>query len=299
MSDTRKPYLVVSRISISSWLARFPTVDEVRPKVCPNCRRAKCVPEQPFVMRGHGIRSRQIRGPLEPGGPMRTVTVPARRYLCRCGATCLVVPMGVLPHRRYSAAAITTAFVLYGISRLSLARVRTEMTGRSPITNDTSQPLAGRCSITNDWPTVRRWCTAVRTGSLFRCVRPSPPRASNQFVAERVATTLAAKGPPWLRAWPMERRAVLAASMYDDGNGCVHWGLKPPTNFARSAASSQNSIDTTRDHRHADHDELPEGCDASSTCPLGPSSSPKHRRTPTPCCPVSPRQAVRRPGRPG
>lgn len=261
MSHAQKPRLVVSPIDIPSWLARLPTVDEVRPKSCPACGRANHVPGRPFAMQGHGIRSRQVRGPIEPDGPPVVLTIPARRYLCRCGATCLVVPTGVLAHRRYSAAAITSAFALYGLSKRSLAYVRLDITGRKPFNEDMPASSDGRSSITdgiltsstdcspitNDWPTLRRWCTAVRTGSLFECVRPPPPSASNRFIAERAATTLAASGPAWLRSWPMSQRAVLAASMYDDGNACIHRGLRAPTNSERSAASTRNPVCTVRD----------------------------------------------------
>lgn len=73
----------------------------VRPKHCPACGAPSRPLGRPLGIRGHGSRARQVRGPLQPDGPWVTVTIRARRCLCRCGATMLVVPAGVLALRRW------------------------------------------------------------------------------------------------------------------------------------------------------------------------------------------------------
>lgn len=144
---------------------------------------------------------------------------------------CTVYPSGHQPDRhplmarqsplsgRGSPHAMSAALSLDGLIRRSRRRTRALVTGR--------------VSITNDWPTLRRWCKDVRAGSLFRCVRPVPPTMSEQMVAQRAAATLAASAPPCARVWPLGRQAVLAACLYDDVQGQSDWDLRaPPTLIA-------------------------------------------------------------------
>ena len=49
---------------------------------------------------GHGLRTRQVRGPLAPGEKPVLVTVDGRRYQCQmCDAIIIVEPRSVLRYR--------------------------------------------------------------------------------------------------------------------------------------------------------------------------------------------------------
>jgi hypothetical protein len=94
MTCARETRLVTSVLDIASWLKRPPSAEEVRPAHCPACGAASRVLGQPLGLRSHGLRQRRVRGSLGPGEPLVTLTIHARRYLCRCGAVTLVVPAG-------------------------------------------------------------------------------------------------------------------------------------------------------------------------------------------------------------
>ena len=80
---------------------------EARPAACLDCKAASGPVGGRIQIHGHGLRERQVRGPLGPGEKAVAVGVPGRRYRCMvCGAVVLVVPREVLPRRQYSAAAI-------------------------------------------------------------------------------------------------------------------------------------------------------------------------------------------------
>jgi hypothetical protein len=76
-------------------------------------------------LHGHGVRSRQVLGPLTWGGLPLALEVWVRRYRCtRCRATCTVVPREVLTRRLYSAPAIAMALALFGLLSRTVAQVR-------------------------------------------------------------------------------------------------------------------------------------------------------------------------------
>jgi hypothetical protein len=121
---------------------------------------------------GHGLRVREMLGPQVAQGEPATVGVPCRRYLCvDCDAVMLVVPGAILARRRYSASAIAQALALFGLERMSPAKVRR---WTSPFRIIGATAAAG-------WVTIDRWCDDVRGGRLF---------------PERAATTIGSRAPP-------------------------------------------------------------------------------------------------------
>jgi hypothetical protein len=189
-------------LDVKRWLARPPTVDEVRPGRCPCCG----VPSRPvgglLGLHGHGRRERHLWGPVEPGGVADLIGVLVRRYLCRsCRAVVVVGPRGIAPGRLYAAGAIALALALWGCGGRPARQVRRQV-GPFPVVGATA--AAG-------WASLRRWSKAVRAGRLFPMVRALPAGASLRQVAARAATTLAACAPG--SGLPLESAAFLGASM--------------------------------------------------------------------------------------
>jgi hypothetical protein len=181
--------MVHSPLDVNTWLVQMPSVDEARPARCPCCE----APSRPVGGRlglvGHGMRTRQLRGPLAPEQPPTTSELDARRYLCQnCGAIIMVVPRSVMPRRHFSSVAIALALALYGIAKKSLRQTRQLV---SPWTT------VGDAACTG-WAALGRWIRAVRNCSMFACVRAVPTTMSARQAAERAATTLAALAPPAL-----------------------------------------------------------------------------------------------------
>lgn len=185
--------MIHSTVTLNSWLQHLPSVSEVRPTHCSTCGAAGNRPGMACQLHGHGLRERQILGPLSPDEPPTINVVAVRRYRCaRCGATCTVVPQGVLERRYYSRSAIGMAMVLYGLEACSPGVVRSRV---SPWQHVGSAP--------GKWMTLKRWLRAVGQGKLFAFVRPIPLDFSYRAAAERVATTLASMAPaaPRHRSW--------------------------------------------------------------------------------------------------
>lgn len=157
---------------------------------------------QRLVLHGHGIRERQLRGPLGLGEAPCTAIVLVRRYRCQaCGAVSTVAPRSMVRGRLFSVSAIGLALALWALSRLPLASVRRLIS-----------PWRVVGSTAGDtWVTVRRWAGAVRRGALFPCVRAVPPDWSLRQVAERAATTLAAMAVA-PRDGPLEAQVFLGAA---------------------------------------------------------------------------------------
>jgi DNA-directed RNA polymerase subunit RPC12/RpoP len=142
-----------------------------------------------LVLHGHGLRERQVRGPLECWGRPKTVIIAARRYQCqRCSAVILVVPRGIIRGRLFSAPAIAWALWLFGMEGLPPSRVRKAV---SPWQTAGWTAAAG-------WAQLKRWVRDVRHGRLFGGL-PSAAGGGVRTVAERVTTALGAKAPP--SAW--------------------------------------------------------------------------------------------------
>lgn len=190
-------------IDVKSWVARRPTVDEVRPGRCVVC----AAPSRPagggVVLHGHGLRTRDQWGPPSATAPPEVIEIAGRRYECqRCGAVMLVVPSVVLHRRLYSAAAIALALAIWSVEGKTPAEVRARV---SP------WRIVGPAAV-GAWASLHRWAKAVRAGRLFPVTRALPADVSLRRVAERAATTLAALAPSSFDALPLVTRAYLGAA---------------------------------------------------------------------------------------
>ena len=111
---TRGPREVIrSERDVKSWMEAMPSTDAVRP--------ARCPVGQGLGLHGHGVRTRQGRGPAEPDAAPQVRVFCVRRYRCtRCRATATVVPREVLTRRLFTAGAIALALALalWGLLRL-------------------------------------------------------------------------------------------------------------------------------------------------------------------------------------
>jgi hypothetical protein len=176
------------------------SVEVVRPSHCPRCGVASRTLGAGVVLHGHGVRERQLWGPLEPDGTPRLTLVEVRRYLCTaCGATVTVGPSEALAGRLYTASAIALALALYGLQRLAAAAVRALV---SPLR------VVG-ASSTARWPTLKRWCRVVGTPGLFSRVRRVEGTARR--VAAEAAASLAAHAVPSPEPPPLHVQAFLGA----------------------------------------------------------------------------------------
>lgn len=190
-------------ISVKDWIARLPSVDEVRPGCCPVCGAPSRPVGGALGLHGHGRRERHLWGPDEVGGTPTLLEILLRRYLClSCGAVVVVGPRGLVRQRLYAASAIALALALFGASGLAPAGVRRRV---SP------HQIVGPTAAAG-WASLRRWCRAVRARLLFPAVRALPEEAGLREVAARATTTLAACAPSSGRL-AIESAAFLGASM--------------------------------------------------------------------------------------
>lgn len=176
-------------------------MDEVRPAQCPRCGAASRPLGGRLVLHGHGVRPRQLWGPLEPKAEPQLTLVKQRRYKCtECRRAVTVGPSEVLPGRLYTASAIALALALYGLLHLASAKVRALV---SPMRT------VGATSAAR-WVTLKRWCRVVGTPALFsraRRVEGGPRR-----VAGEAAASLAAHALPSLEPPPLHVQAFLGAA---------------------------------------------------------------------------------------
>jgi hypothetical protein len=90
--------VVRTAVTIKSWIAQIPSVDDVRPHHCAGCGVASRPVGGRVAVHGHGLLHRQLRGVLELQGEPGVFAISVRRYACQeCGAVMTVVPAGVLP----------------------------------------------------------------------------------------------------------------------------------------------------------------------------------------------------------
>jgi hypothetical protein len=187
-SDSR---LVRTAVAIKAWIAKTPSVDEVRPSKCAGCGTASRPVGGSLVIHGHGLLERQVRGVLEVGGEPGVVVVSVRRYACQsCGAVMTVVPAGMLSRRQYSGSSIALALHLWLAVGLSDRAVR-------------QQVCAWQVRGHNDrgWAQLYRW--GRQAASLFALPRVFAVLDSPHEVARRVLTTLRALSPVALSAAPI------------------------------------------------------------------------------------------------
>lgn len=173
--------IVYSSVDVKKWAAEVPDVDAVRPGCCSQCGAPSCPLGAALVLVGHGLRTRQVRGPASAGGAPQIRTVRVRRYRCRlCAALTTVLPRGLTARRHYSASAIGLSLCLYGMQGLSLGDTRRRV-------------CAWRLGFDRErWTTLPIWLAAIEQGRLFAQVRPCPATFSARERAERAAATLCA-----------------------------------------------------------------------------------------------------------
>lgn len=146
-------------------------------------------------LHGHGLRDRQVRGPLDPDGPPTWVVIACRRYECtRCGAVLTVVPCGIAPRRHYGHAAIAMALALWAIVGESVAEVRRRV-------------CAWRVSDGSSarWPALKRWARAARAAF-------GDASMTLETAAQRAAQIAIGRAPPHLRHEPRWAQAFAGGS---------------------------------------------------------------------------------------
>lgn len=196
MQERSVTRLVRIAIDFKSWFRSPPSVEQARPGRCVNCGVASHATGR-LMLHGHGMRERQLRGPLEPNGKPQLLALLLRRYLCvACGAVLTVAPGAVLPRRLFTAGAIALALALWSVGGVPSPAVRERVSPLRAV-----GPASAR-----SWLTLRRWTGHAR--ALFGSVRPWPDGWPPRKVAERVATTLASLGPA---AGPLPARAFAGA----------------------------------------------------------------------------------------
>lgn len=179
---TKNISLIVHRaLDVKIWMQRPPSVEEARPGQCPRCAAAGRPAGGPVGLHGHGLRDRQIRGPLEITAASTTSVIACRRYLCvGCGAVLTVVPRGIEPRRHYGRAAICLALALWALGGQPTTEVRARV-GAWPSREATS------------WRALRRWAAAIASGTWSWCT--SAAGLSPRAAAARAAQIAAGRAP--------------------------------------------------------------------------------------------------------
>jgi len=193
-SPTRSNLQIVHHtLDVKAWIAAPPSVEAARPATCRACQAPSRPPGLGLRLHGHGVRERQLRGPLAADAVPGTVVLVCRRYRCtRCGAVLTVVPRGVAPRRHYGHAAIALAFALWSLVGMSVGAVRRRVCAWQ-ISNEATR-----------WPTLTRWAEAART--TF-----APPIARTAAAA-RAAQQAIGRAPLTLRTSPREAQAFAGGS---------------------------------------------------------------------------------------
>jgi hypothetical protein len=118
----------------------LPSVDELRPRVCPGCGAAAFASDKPYQIVGHGTFMRQVLGLVEAA---REALIQVRRYRCRgCRGTICVLPDELYPQRWYAGTAILVGLFLHLVRGVKAGEVRARLNA------------AGE---TSGWKTLRRW----------------------------------------------------------------------------------------------------------------------------------------------
>lgn len=195
--------IVYARVDVKIWVNEFPSVATARPAHCSCCGAASCPHGQPIVLRGHGVRQRQVRGPLEATGEPKLVVLSVRRYRCvGCGGITTVFPQGLARRQYYSASAIGLSLLLFGLEHQRVRQIRERV---SP----------WRLSFESQarWTTLNRWLNAVEAGRLFQEVRPAAPGCPARLRAQRAASTLLSFTPPMLAGASLDERVFAGAAL--------------------------------------------------------------------------------------
>lgn len=179
--------MIQTAVSIKSWLAQTPSVEQVRPAQCTGCGGASRAVGRPLGVHGQGLLRRQVRGVLEVGDEPGVMVLSVRRYECqRCSAVMTVVPAGMLARRQYSASTIALALHLWLSVGQPDRRVRDALCAwRRP----------GRSA--RGWAQLYRW--ALEMADLFVLPRPAGS-GSARVIALRVLSMLRSLAPAALSA---------------------------------------------------------------------------------------------------
>ena len=171
--------LIHAEYDFKTWREDVPSVERVRPPCCPSCGGASREPGRSLGLHGHGLRQRQLRGPVERWGRPRILVIAVRRYRCqRCAAVITVAPRGVEPGRLFSLPAIALALWLYGARRASPAVVRRAVS-----------PWQVGATAASGWAQLRRWVRDVGAGRLLGGL-PAAAGAGPRAIATRVTMAL-------------------------------------------------------------------------------------------------------------
>jgi hypothetical protein len=190
-STRRCSRIVHHALDVKGWIASPPSAGSARPAACVDCGEASRPAGGRLGLHGHGLRDRQVRGPLDADGPSTTVVVACRRYLCvACGAILTVVPRGVAPRRHYGHAAIAMALALWAIVGEPVGGIRRRV-------------CAWRHSHEpgTRWPTLRRWARAARDAGGDGGVTLEAAAARAAQIAIGRAPPEARHGPRWAQAF--------------------------------------------------------------------------------------------------
>ena len=126
-------------------VSRLPSVEELRPCVCPLCGNPARPPGKRLGIVGHGTYLRQVLG------RGRDLVIRVRRYLCRgCGRTISVLMETLLPRRWYAGTAILVALTLSLLLEVPAAEVRCRLSRARP--SGLAEP-----GETRGWKTLDRW----------------------------------------------------------------------------------------------------------------------------------------------
>lgn len=183
--------MIRAAVGIKAWIAKLPSVDEVRPTRCVGCGTASRPVGEKLAVHGHGLLERQLRGVLEVGGAPGVIVLSVRRYAClACKAVMTVVPAGMLRRRQYSAPSIALALHLWLLAGLSDCAVRNQVCGWRV------HGSSGR-----GWAQLYRW--ARQPERVFALPRPTGVLEGAYAVAKRMLTTLRSLAPVTCHAAPI------------------------------------------------------------------------------------------------
>lgn len=161
------------------------------------------VPGEALGLHGHGVRARQLRGPLRPDGEPDVAVVAVRRYRCRqCGVVVTVAPAAAIARRHYSRAGIALALARFGLLGEPAAEVRRRV---SP------WRIVGAAAA-GTWVTLKRWARAAGAGQLrLAGSRPMLAGLGVREQAARAAQAALGAAPPSLRRLGLAAQAFYGA----------------------------------------------------------------------------------------
>jgi hypothetical protein len=196
MSTQSSSRIVHHALDVKRWTASPPSTEQARPGACVACGAASRPTGGGLVLHGHGLRDRQVRGPVDADSEPRWIVIACRRYECTaCGATMTVVPRGVAPRRYYGHAAIAMALALWAIAGEPVADIRRRV-------------CAWRQSheAPSTWPTLRRWARAAHDAI-------GDASLALEIAAARVAQHAIGRAPPEARHAPRWAQAFAGGSV--------------------------------------------------------------------------------------